>query len=200
MSRRCQRVPPSATLCFGSRVRIRPGATGESTANFTHLEIPLAASTVWAILKQAGIDPAPRRASESWRTFLRAQASGIIACDLLTVDTVLLRRLHVLVFIELATRRVYIAGVTANPTGASTTQQARNIIEAFTDGRVTPIGFLIRDRDAKFTAAFDEVFQSEDIRIVRSPARAPKANAIAERLVGTLRRQCLDRLLIVNRR
>jgi putative transposase len=155
---------------------------------------------VWAILKQAGIDPAPPRASESWRTFLRAQASGIIACDLLTVDTVLLRRLHVLVFIELATRRVYIAGVTANPTGAWTTQQARNIIEAFTDGRVTPIGFLIRDRDAKFTAAFDEVFQSEDIRIVRSPARAPRANAIAERLAGTLRRQCLDRLLIVNRR
>ena len=166
----------------------------------TRLEIPLAASTVWAILKQAGIDPAPRRASESWRSFLRAQASGIIACDFLTVDTVLLRRLYVLVFIELATRRAYIAGVTANPTGAWTTQQARNIIGAFTDERATPIRFLIRDRDSKFTSAFDEVFQSEDIRIVRSPARAPKANAIAERLVGTLRRECLDRLLIVNRR
>ena len=164
------------------------------------LEIPLAASTVWAILKQAGIEPAPRRASESWRAFLRAQASGIIACDFLTVDTVLLRRLYVLVFIELATRRAYIAGVTANPTGAWTTQQARNIIGAFTDERDTPIRFLIRDRDSKFTTAFDEVFQSEDIRIVRSPARAPKANAIAERLVGTLRRECLDRLLIVNRR
>jgi putative transposase len=81
-----------------------------------------------------------------------------------------------------------------------TTQQARNIVGALTDERVTPIRFLIRDRDAKFTAAFDEVFRSEDIRIVRSPARAPKANAIAERLVGTLRRECLDRLLIVNRR
>jgi putative transposase len=166
----------------------------------THLEIRLAASTVWAILKQAGIEPAPRRASESWRSFLRAQASGIIACDFLTVDTVLLRRLYVLVFIELATRRAYVAGVTANPTGAWTTQQARNIIDAFTDGRAAPIRFLIRDRDSKFTTAFDEVFQSEDIRIVRSPARAPKANAIAERLVGTLRRECLDRLLIVNRR
>jgi putative transposase len=153
-----------------------------------------------AILKRAGIDPAPRRATESWGAFLRAQASGIIACDFLTVDTVLLRRLYVLVFIELATRRAYLAGVTANPTGALTTQQARNIIGAFTDERATPIRFLIRDRDTKFTAAFDEVFQSEDIRILRSPARAPKANAIAERLVGTLRRECRDRLLIVNRR
>ena len=144
--------------------------------------------------------PSPRRASESWRSFLRAQASGIIACDFLTVDTVLLRRLYVLVFIELATRRAYIAGVTANPTGAWTTQQARNIIGAFTDERDTPIRFLIRDRDSKFTGAFDEVFRSEGIRTIRSPARAPQANAIAERLVGTLRRECLDRLLIVNRR
>ena len=164
------------------------------------LEIRLAPSTVWAILKRAGVDPAPRRASESWRSFLRAQASGIIACDFLAVDTVLLRRLYVLVFIELATRRAYIAGVTANPTGAWTTQQARNIVGAFTDERATPIRFLIRDRDTKFTTAFDEVFRSEDIRVVRSPARAPKANATAERLVGTLRRECLDRLLIVNRR
>jgi putative transposase len=89
----------------------------------TRLEITLAASTVWAMLKQSGIDPAPRRASESWRSFLRAQASGIIACDFLTVDTVLLRRLYVLVFIELATRRADVAGVTASPTGAWTTQQ-----------------------------------------------------------------------------
>jgi putative transposase len=166
----------------------------------TRLEIPLAASTVWAILKQAGIEPAPRRATESWRSFLCAQASGIIACDFLTVDTVLLRRLYVLVFIELATRKAYIAGVTAHPTGDWTTQQARNIVGAFTDERDRPIRFLIRDRDTKFTTAFDEVFQSEAIRILRSPARAPKANAIAERLVGTLRRECLDRLLIVDRR
>ncbi len=157
----------------------------------TRLGIPLAASSVWAILKRAGIDPAPRRASESWRAFLRAQASGIIACDFFTVDTVLLRRLYVLVFIELSTRKAYTAGVTGNPTGAWTTQQARNIVGAFTDERATPIRFLIRDRDTKFTTAFDEVFHSEDIQIVRSPARAPKANAIAERLVGTLRRECL---------
>jgi putative transposase len=115
------------------------------------LAIPLAASTVWAILKQAGVEPAPRRATESWGSFLRAQASGIIACDFLTVDTVLLRRLYVLVFIELATRRAYIAGVTANPTGAWTTQQARSIIDAFTAQRAVPIRFLVRDRDSKFT-------------------------------------------------
>jgi putative transposase len=113
---------------------------------------------------------------------------------------VLLRRLYVLVFIELATRKAYVAGVTAIPTGAWTTQQARNTVGAFTDERAMPVRFLIRDRDAKFTTAFDEVFRSEDIRILCSPARAPKANAIAERLVGTLRRECLDRLLIVNRR
>jgi putative transposase len=166
----------------------------------TRLEIPRAASTVWAILNQAGIEPAPRRASESWRSFLRAQASGIIACDFLSVDTVLLRRLYVLIFIELATRRAYIAGVTANPTGAWTTQQARNIIGAFSDERDTPIKYLIRDRDTKFTHASDEIFRSVGIQTIRSPSRAPKANATAERLVGTLRRECLDRLLILNRR
>ena len=103
-----------------------------------------------------GNRPSPRRASESWRSFLRAQASGIISCDFLTVDTVLLRRLYALVFIELATRRAYVAGVTANPAGAWTTQQARNIVGALTDERDAPIGFLIRDRDTKFTTASDE--------------------------------------------
>jgi putative transposase len=115
----------------------------------TRLSIPIAASTVWTILKRAGIDPAPRRASESWSAFLRAQASGIIACDFLTVETVLLRRLYVLVFIHLATRKAYVAGVTANPTGAWTTQQARNSIEALTSDRDAPIRFVIRDRDTK---------------------------------------------------
>ncbi len=164
------------------------------------LAIPIGASTVWTILKRAGIDPAPRRASESWRAFLRVQASGIIACDFLTVDTVLLRRLYVLVFVHLATRKAYLAGVTANPTGAWTTQQARNHVDTFTEPSDAPIRFLIRDRDTKFTTSFDQVFQSEGIQIIRTPARAPRANAFAERLVGTIRRECLDRLLIVNRR
>ena len=163
------------------------------------LGVRIAASTVWSILQQAGIDPAPRRSSETWQQFLRAQASGIVACDFFTVDTVLFRRLYALVFIELATRQVYLAGITANPTGEWATQQARNIIETFVE-RAEPIRFLIHDRDSKFTAAFDEVFRSEGIRTIRTPVRAPRANAFIERWVGTVRRECLDRLLIVNRR
>src|SRR6266511_4175546 len=158
-----------------------------------------AASTVWSILQQAGIDPAPRRSSETWREFLRSQASGIVACDFFSVDTVLLRRLYALVFIELATRQVYLAGITANPTGEWATQQARNMIETFVE-RTEPIRFLIHDRDSKFTAAFDEVFRSEGIRKIRTPVRAPRANAFIERWIGTVRRECLDRILIVNRR
>ncbi len=163
------------------------------------LGVRIAASTVWSILRQAEIDPAPRRSSESWREFLRAQASGIVACDFFTVDTVLFRRLYVLVFIELATRHVYLAGITANPTGESATQQAPNIIETVVE-RTQPIRFLIHDRDSKFTAAFDEVFRSDGIRTIRTPVRAPRANAFIERWIGTVRRECLDRMLILNRR
>ena len=144
------------------------------------LGVRLAASTVWTILQKAGIEPAPRRSSETWRGFLRAQASGIIACDFFSVETVLLRRLYVLVFIELATQKVY-------------------IIETFLD-RSEPIRFLIHDGDSTFTAAFDEVFRSEAIRIIRTPVRAPRANAYMERWIGSTRRECLDRLLILNRR
>jgi hypothetical protein len=133
------------------------------------LGIGIAASTVWSILQQAGVEPAPRGSSGTWRQFLRAQASGIVACDFFTVDTVLFRRLYAL--IELATRQVYLAGVTANPTGAWATQQARNIIETFVN-RMEPIRFLIHDRDSKFTAAFDEVFRSEGIRTIRTTRAA----------------------------
>jgi putative transposase len=163
------------------------------------LGVGIAASTVWSILQKAGIDPAPRRSSETWRKFLRSQASGIVACDFFTVDAVLLRRLYVLVFIELATRQVHLAGITANPTGEWATQQARNLIETFVE-RTEPIRFLIHDRDSKFTAAFDEVFRSDGIRTIRTPVHAPRANAFIERWIGTVRRECLDRILIVNRR
>ena len=111
----------------------------------------------------------------------------------------LFRRLYALVFIELATRQIYLAGITANPTGEWATQQARNIIETFVD-RTEPIRFLIHDRDSKFTAPFDEVFRSDGIRVIRTPVRAPRANAFMERWIGTLRRECLDRIMIVNRR
>jgi putative transposase len=163
------------------------------------LGIRIAASTVWSILRQSGIEPAPRRRSETWRKFLQTQASGIVACDFFTVDTVLFRRLYALVFIELSTRRVYLAGVTANPTGEWATQQARNVIATFIE-RAEPTRFLIHDRDSKFTAAFDEVFRSEGIRTIRTPVRAPRANAFIERWIGTVRRECLDWVLIVNRR
>ena len=120
------------------------------------LGITIAASTVWATLKKAGIDPAPGRSSESWTTFLRAQAAGIVACDFFTVDTVILRRYYVLFFIELETRRVHLAGVTKNPTGAWTTQAARN----FTMRYDRTIRFLIRDGAGQFVAGFDEVFRA----------------------------------------
>jgi hypothetical protein len=135
----------------------------------------------------------------SWRAFLRQQAESMLAVDFFTVETVSLRRLYVLFFIELGSRRVHLAGCTANPTGAWVIQQARQL--AWTLQEQPPrFRYLIRDRDTKFARDFDAVFASEGIKIVKTPVRAPKANAIAERFVGTVRRECLDWLLILNRR
>jgi len=160
---------------------------------------PIAASTVWAILKAAGLDPAPRRSGPTWQQFLAAQAHAILAVDFAHVDTVFLRRLYLLIVIEHGRRRVHIAGITAHPTGAWVTQQARNLLMDLGD-RADRFRFLIRDRDSKFTAAFDAVFTGADIRIINTPIRAPRANAIAERFIGTLRRECLDHLLIIGTR
>jgi transposase InsO family protein len=165
----------------------------------TGLGHTVAASTVWKILKDAGIDPSPSSAGPSWREFLTVQAHSILATDFFHVETVFLRRLYVLFFIEHGTRRVHLAGVTAHPTGAWAAQQARNLLMDL-DQRACVLKFLIRDRDTKFTTAFDAVFASIGIQIITTPVRAPRANAIAERFVGSVRRECTDRILITGQR
>jgi transposase InsO family protein len=162
------------------------------------LGLRVSATAVRSVLKRAQIPPAPRRAGPTWREFLRAQAQTVIACDFLTVDTVSLRRLYVLFFIELGSRRVWLAGCTRNPSGSWVTQQARNLVIDVGD-REQRLRLLIHDRDTKFSAAFDEVFRTERIRVIRTPVRAPNANAHAERFVRTLREECLDWLLVVGR-
>ena len=157
--------------------------------------VRLAPSSVWEILRRHGIQPFPRRSGPTWSEFLQAQATTMLACDFFTVDTVLLRRLYVLFFIELDTRRIYFAGITAKPVGEWVIQQARNFTSDLSE-RSRAAKFLIRDRDTKFTSSFDEVFRTEDIRVIKTPVRSPRANAFAERFVGTVRRECTDRLLI----
>jgi transposase InsO family protein len=163
------------------------------------LGITVSATTVRELLKKAGLGPAGKRAGLSWRAFLRAQAHSILAVDFFTVETISLQRLYALFFIELDSRRVHLAGCTTNPSGEWVTQQARQLAWGLAE-RSTPVRFLIRDRDSKFTRDFDIVFRSDGIEIVRTPVRAPKANAIAERFVRTVRGECLDWLLILNRR
>src|SRR6266498_3228672 len=157
------------------------------------LGMPLSASSVWNILHRHGIEPAPRRASVSWREFLRQQAAGIVECDFFTGETLWLRRFYVLFVIELSRRRVYLAGITATPHGAWVVQQTRNLLMTLAD-QGQRHRFLIRDRDSKFTAAFDEVFRSEGLRVIHAPIAAPRAKAHAERWVGSVRREWRDRL------
>ncbi len=154
--------------------------------------------TVRLILQRAGLGPAPQRSRVSWRQFLRQHAEQLLATDFFTVETAWLERLHVLFFLEIGSRRVHYAGCTRHPTTAWVVQQARNLAwKLQEEGR--GLKFLLRDRDAKFPAAFDVVFRSEGLQIIRLPYRAPRANAFAERWVGAVRREALDQLLILGR-
>jgi len=140
-----------------------------------------------------------RRSGPSWSEFLRAQATGILACDFFTVETVFLKTLYVLFFIEIGTRRVHVTGATTAPDGTFVTQQARNL--AFDrDDATTPVHYLVRDRDQKFSRSFDEVFKTEGAKVILTPVRSPKANAFAERWVRTVRAELLDRTLVLGRR
>jgi transposase InsO family protein len=160
------------------------------------LGIRVGATTIRAILRAAGVGPSPRRDGPSWSEFLRAQAEGIIASGFFTVETVWLQTLYVLFWIELGSRRVWLAGVTANPDCAWVTQQARNLA---VEKQLGATRFLIHDRDATFCGPFDAIFASEGVRVIETPLRAPRANAIAERWVRSARSECLDHLLILGR-
>jgi len=162
------------------------------------LGVRVSATTIATVLRRAGLGPAPRR-GPTWREFLHQQAAGILACDFLTVETITLKTLYVLVWIELGTRKVHLGGATLNPDSAWVTQQARNLDMALQEEGRSP-RFLIHDRDTKFTASFDEVFRSEGAGILLTPSRAPNANAFCERWVGTVRAECLDWTLILGRR
>ncbi len=163
------------------------------------LGIDVSATLVRNILKAAGVPPAPERNRLEWRSFLRQHAATTLACDFLTVDTVLLRRLYVLVFICIGSRRIEYTACTSNPDGVWMLQQARNLLMNLDDRGQRP-RLLIHDRDSKFSRTFDALFRSDGIRVIRTPVRAPNANAHVERWVGSVRRECLDRILISNRR
>jgi putative transposase len=162
------------------------------------LGISLSATSVRTILIRHRLPPAPQRDELSWRDFLRQHAATTLACDFFTVETAWLKRIYVLFFLSHASRRVEFVACTPNPTGAWTTQQARNLLTL--DDRPQPLRLLIHDRDARFSGGFDYVFRSEGIVVIRTPIQAPNANAHAERWVGSVRRECLDRLLIFSRR
>jgi putative transposase len=161
------------------------------------LGIRVGATTIRSILRRSGFWPAPRRQGTSWREFLRAEAQGMVACDFFTVETAWLRTLYVLFFVEHGSLRVHLAGVTANPDAAWMTQQGRNLA---VEERLENVRFLLHDRDAKFCGPFDALIRSERVRVIKTPVRAPQANAIAERWVRSVRNECLDHILVFGRR
>ena len=175
------------------RRRTRGGGYLRIRGELLKLGVRVSATAIRTVLRRHGLGPAPRRGGLSWGEFLRAQAHGILAFDFFTVETAWLRTLYVLFAIELGSRRVHVLGITTNPDSAWVTQRARNLAVG---ERLREIRFVIRDRDSKFSGSFDEVFRTEGARVVKTPVRAPKANAFAERWVRTARRECLDHLLV----
>ena len=159
----------------------------------------MAATTIRSVLLGAGIPPAGRRSQLTWKQFLAAHAETLVAADFFSVDTIFFKRLYVLIYVHLATRRVLLASCTAEPNAAWVTQQARNLSWKLGDESIK-LSVLIQDRDKKFVPRADVVFQSEGVRMIVTPLMAPKANAHAERWIGSCRRECLDWMLIVNER
>jgi transposase InsO family protein len=161
------------------------------------LGIRVSATTVRTWLKAAGLGPSGTRRGITWREFVRTHRHSLLAVDFFTVETLWLQRLYVLFFIELGSRRVHLAGCTPHPGAPWVMQRAREVTWTFADRSERP-RFLIRDRDQKFAAGFDEVFGSDGIEIIRTPFRTPQANGVAERFVRTVRSECLDWLLVLN--
>jgi transposase InsO family protein len=163
------------------------------------LGIKVAASTVWEILREAGVDPSPDRTATTWATLLRSQADALLAADFIETVTLTGMRMYILAVIEHATRRVRVLGATAHPTAAWVAQAARNLVMDLQDGGSSS-RYLVRDRDGKYPALFDSILADAGITIVRSGVQVPRMNAIMERWVRTCRRELLDRTLICNQR
>jgi transposase len=163
------------------------------------LGIIVAPSTVWQILKEAGISPAPRRNGPGWADFLRSQAQGILALDYFTADLLNGTKVYVLAVIAHGTRRIRILGATEHPVQPWVVQQARNLLMDLDDAG-TSVKFVLHDRDASFTLAFDAVFHAAGVRVIRSAVQAPRMNSIMERWIGSCRRELLDRTLVWNQR
>ena len=163
------------------------------------LGVTVAPSTVWQILKDAGTGPAPRRDGPGWPEFLRSQAQGILALDFFTTNLLNGATVYVLAVIEHGTRRVRVLGATEHPVQAWVVQQARNLLMDLEDAG-TRVKFVLHDRDASFTAAFDGVFRAAGVRVMRSAIQAPRMNSVMERWIGSCRRELLDRTLIWNQR
>ena len=169
------------------------GAIGESAANWPN-GLRVSPTTVRRLLARAGLGPAPRRSGPGWHEFLRAQAASVVACDFFSVESVLLRRYCVLFFIAHASRRVWLAGCSADPTGAWVTRPARNVgLELADEGT----RLLIRDRDSKYSGTFDEVLRSGGIRIVKTPVRRRRQTPSPSGSSELVRAECLDWLLIL---